>query len=188
MTAPLAAPSLEKPPLAARVALRLARLPGVNRHHVLWARSHVLEWTLSLRRPFYPRVLGHRMTQREIGHAGEVLATRWLPQQGRKVLYRNYFAPGGGEVDIVARHGKVLTFIEVKTRTSADFGRPADAVNAKKRQLIQRGAHHWLRIMRWPHVRYRFDILEVLLLPGEEPRLNLIENAFGLSDSVMIGR
>lgn len=128
------------------------------------------------------------MTTREIGEAGEVLAIRWLRRHKRKVLYRNYFAPSGGEVDIVARHGSVLTFIEVKTRSREDFGRPADAVNAEKRQLIQRGAHHWLRIMRWPHVKYRFDIVEVILVPGQKPRVHLIEKAFDPGDAVMIGR
>lgn len=166
----------------------LARLEGIARRARLWGRRQFMRWSFKLHRPFHGNLFGKPMTSREIGLVGEILAARWLRKKKRKVLYQNYSAPGGGEVDIVARHGEVLTFVEVKTRTRDDHGRPADAVNAAKRRLIQRGAHHWLRILRRPCVTYRFDILEVYLLPGEKPRLHLIENAFPLSDSVMIGR
>ena len=78
---------------------------------------------------------------------GERIARVYLKGEGRKILYRNFRAPKGGEVDIVARDGEVLSFVEVKTRTSEEFGRPLDAVNRKKQKLIERGANEWLRLL-----------------------------------------
>jgi putative endonuclease len=134
------------------------------------------------------RLLGIRLSRAETGLLGELLAARHLQQKGRKILRRNHRGPHRGEVDIVARHGNVLTFVEVKTRTSSAFGRPADAVTADKQRLIQRGALDWLRLLGNPCVAIRFDIAEVLLVDGEVPRVNLIENAFTLPDSSMAGR
>jgi len=153
-----------------------------------WLRQQALWLQVSLKQPFSPRLLGTPMTRAEIGLAGEILAARRLRQVGRKVLYRNYRGVHRGEVDIVARHHQVLTFVEVKTRTSAAFGRPADAVNAEKQHLIRRGAQDWLRLLGHPRITFRFDIAEVLLIPGESPRLNVIENAFQMQDASLAGR
>lgn len=143
---------------------------------------------IPLNRRLSLRLLGVKFSPAEIGVLGEHLAVKYLHQNGRKVLFRNYFGLHRGEVDIVARHGRTLTFVEVKTRTSAAFGRPADAVTLDKQRLIQRGALDWLRLLGHPRILIRFDIAEVLLIDGEEPKVNLIENAFGLPDSSMAGR
>ena len=128
------------------------------------------------------------MDGREIGDMGELIAARWLAAHGRKVLYRNYRGPNRGEVDIVARHRDVLTFVEVKSRTSTAFGRPADAVGPDKQRLIQRGALDWLRLLGNPRIKFRFDIAEVILVEGELPRVHVIENAFQMPDRSMAGR
>lgn len=128
------------------------------------------------------------MERGEIGALGEELAAAWLRKNGRKVLYRNFRAPHGGEVDIVCRHKDVLAFVEVKTRTSEAFGRPADAVNADKQRLIQRGAQEWLRLLGRPKIKFRFDIAEVLLTEGELPKVGVIENAFQMPDNSLAGR
>jgi len=133
-------------------------------------------------------MLGGNLTRSEIGLIGEYMASRHLRDQGRRVLYHNYRGPNKGEVDIVARQRDVLTFVEVKTRTSAAFGRPADAVTPDKQRLIQRGAMAWLRLLGNPRIKFRFDIMEVLLIPGELPQLNVVENAFQMPDSSMAGR
>jgi putative endonuclease len=156
-------------------------------------RRHPAVRTLFLRfAPLYRRVslrlLGIRLSRAETGLLGELLAARHLQERGRTILRRNHRGPHRGEVDIVARHGEVLTFVEVKTRTSSAFGRPADAVTADKQRLIQRGALDWLRLLGNPRIAIRFDIAEVLLIDGEVPRVNLIENAFTLPDSSMAGR
>ena len=107
---------------------------------------------------------------------------KWLRQRGGKVLYRNFRAPNGGEVDVVSRSGQTLLFTEVKTRRYEGQHRPADAVDAQKRALIIRGAREWLRRLHDPRVCYRFDIAEVLLRDGEAPEIRVIENAFHTKD------
>ena len=62
-----------------------------------------------------------------IGVMGERVARAWLRANGAKILYRNFKAPRGGEVDIVARHGKLLLFTEVKARRAGAAGRPLGA-------------------------------------------------------------
>ena len=127
---------------------------------------------------------GRRVDPKVVGEWGEHLAALWLRKQGRKVLYRNFRAPKGGEVDIVCRHGKVLTFVEVKTRTRTDYGRPADAVNSAKEQLVLRGARAWLRLLDKPEkIPTRCDIVEVILTEGEPAKVSVIEGAFKLADS-----
>ncbi|MDE0825352.1 MAG: YraN family protein [Akkermansiaceae bacterium] len=118
--------------------------------------------------------LGHL----EIGELGERIAVDFLKAEGRKVLYRNFRAPKGGEVDIVARDGKILSFVEVKTRTSEKFGRPLDAVDREKELLIERGANEWLRLLGTREIPIRFDVVEVILREGEVPKVNLVRDAF----------
>lgn len=108
---------------------------------------------------------------------------RELRRTGYRILRRNFRGPKGGEIDIVCRdraHGE-LVFVEVKTRANEDFGRPLDAVDAKKRRLIIRGAMAWLRLLDMPDVTFRFDVIEVVTGPPAEVRH--IENAFQLPDS-----
>ncbi len=118
------------------------------------------------------------MDKDTIGRWGEYLAARWLAKHGRKVLYQNFRAPRGGEVDIVARHGDILTFSEVKTRTSTTLGRPGEAVNAQKQQLILRGAQAWLKLLHNPNINTRCDVIEVVLRDRELPDIQVIEGAF----------
>ena len=121
---------------------------------------------------------GTRLDSARIGQLGERISRDWLRAKGAKVLYLNFRAPGGGEVDIVAREGKVLLFTEVKTRTRTDFGRPLDAVDRKKQELIRRGANEWLKQLGTREIPWRFDVIEVVLLDGEKPRVHRVENAF----------
>jgi putative endonuclease len=124
-----------------------------------------------------------RLSTAEIGMLGERLAARYLVyREGFKVLRCNFKAPHGGEVDIVCRDGEVLAFVEIKTRTSENFGRPIDAVDTKKRRLIAKGGLHWLRLLSHPDINFRFDVLEVLLEEGEAPHVNLVRGAFELPE------
>lgn len=120
------------------------------------------------------QALGHL----EIGELGERVAVDFLRAEGRRVLYRNFRAPRGGEVDIVARDGEVLSFVEVKTRTSEEFGRPLDAVDREKEALIERGADEWLRLLGTREVPWRFDVVEVILREGELPKVHVVRDAF----------
>jgi len=68
--------------------------------------------------------------------------------------------------------------VEVKTRTNKGYGRPLDAVDVAKQELIQRGADSWLKLLGTRDLVWRFDVVEVVLSNGELPEINVIENAF----------
>lgn len=110
-----------------------------------------------------------------------MLAARHLRRNGYKVLYRNFRAPRGGEVDIVCRDGDELVFVEVKTRSTRDYGSPASAVNREKQALIARGALAWLRLLDNPDVIFRFDIVEIVI-DREGETFNIIRAAFQLPE------
>jgi putative endonuclease len=70
----------------------------------------------------------------------------------------------------------------VKTRTREDFGRPFDAVDRNKQKRISRGGLAWLRLLGDPDILFRFDVVEVIIAKGAEPRFELLRNAFSLSE------
>lgn len=118
------------------------------------------------------------------GQWGEREAEKFLRRHKYRILYRNFRAPGGGEVDLVCRDKPedTLVFVEVKTRTTEERGRPADAVDYEKQRLVARGAMAWLRLLNFPDIRFRFDIVEVLATSRENPEITLIRNAFPLPE------
>src|SRR6267143_1552723 len=118
----------------------------------------------------------------QLGTRGEKLACRFLRRQGFKILYRNFRGRTGGEIDLVCRDRDTLVFVEVKTRTREDFGRPFDAVDRDKRKRISRGGLAWLRLLDNPDILFRFDVVEVIIAEGAAPRLELLQNAFALSE------
>jgi putative endonuclease len=81
-------------------------------------------------------------------------------------------------VDIVARSGKLLLFVEVKTRREGSKIRPLDAVNREKQALIERGANAWLKRLGTRDLPWRFDVIEVYVQEGSRPRVNHIKDAF----------
>ena len=116
------------------------------------------------------------------GAHGEKLACRHLRRNGYKVLYRNFRGRTGGEIDIVCRDDDTLVFVEVKTRSREDFGRPFEAIRADQERRISRGALAWLRLLGNPDILFRFDVVEVILPKDAEPRIELLRNAFTLPD------
>ena len=115
------------------------------------------------------------MNRRSFGAQGEADARAFLVQQGARILETNYRRPTG-EIDIIARQGKTLLFVEVKRRSSLRYGRPAEAVNRQKQAHILRTAQLYLQEKRLGDVPIRFDVIEVL--PGE---IRHIPNAFDAS-------
>ena len=99
------------------------------------------------------------------------------------MLYRNFRAPHGGEVDIVCRDKTCdeLVFVEVKTRRTREFGSPASAVNFEKQKLITRGALSWLQMLGNPDIIFRFDIVEVVI-DEKGVSITVIRAAFQLPD------
>lgn len=99
------------------------------------------------------------------GRLGELAAKRQLRSQGLKFLTAN-FRSDHGEIDLIFRDGGCLVFVEVKTRSSEAWTRPAAAVDAEKRRKIALTAKAYLRLLRTREVAWRFDIVEVLLEEG----------------------
>jgi putative endonuclease len=119
------------------------------------------------------------------GERGEHAAARHLRRQGYKILVRQ-FRGRHGEIDLVARDGEVLAFVEVKTRASDQFGAAAVAVDREKRQHLASCAREYLRLLGNPRIPVRFDVVEVYMDDGaREPReLRLIRGAFPMPEHV----
>ena len=115
------------------------------------------------------------MNLRGFGGEGEAQARAFLERKGMKILEMNYRRPTG-EIDIIARAGRTVVFVEVKRRSSLRYGRPGEAVNRQKQQHILHTAQLYLQEKRLADVPVRFDVIEIL--PGE---LRHIENAFDAS-------
>ena len=100
------------------------------------------------------------------GELGERAARKFLQRAGLKFLTAN-FRSARGEIDLIFRDHDCLAFVEVKTRSSEEWTRPAAAVDARKRRLLSQTALDYLRLLKNPAVKIRFDIVEVLLQDGE---------------------
>ena len=120
------------------------------------------------------------------GAMGEQAAKRHLAAHGLKFLTANYRSKRG-EIDLIFREADCLVFVEVKTRSSEDWTRPAAAVNARKRRLVSRTALDYLRRIKHPQVRLRFDIVEVLLRDGAVREVRHLPNTFSLSPPYRYG-
>jgi putative endonuclease len=94
------------------------------------------------------------------------------------------FRSKSGEIDIVARHGEWLVFVEVKTRASEESGAPSDAVDKVKQRHMTKVALDYLRLLHYPEVRFRFDIVEIILPHGHtKPEdMRLIQDAFEMAE------
>lgn len=95
-----------------------------------------------------------------LGEKGEKEACRWLKKQGYRILERNYRCKVG-EIDIIARDEDILSFVEVKTRSSTQFGSPFEAVDLRKQKQISRVALDYLASHRVDAVAIRFDVIAV---------------------------
>lgn len=91
------------------------------------------------------------------GRAAEDAAVALLEQHGYRILARNVRLPGG-EIDVIAREGSVVVFVEVKARASGAFGSAVAAVDARKRSTLRALAADWLQIAA-PAARSRFDVV-----------------------------
>lgn len=115
-----------------------------------------------------------------LGALGERAARKHLQQLGLKFLTAN-FRSERGEIDLILRDRDCLVFVEVKARSSEDWVRPAAAVDARKKRLLSQTALDYLRLIKNPDVKFRFDIVEVLLADGEVREVRHLVNSFTLS-------
>jgi putative endonuclease len=119
-----------------------------------------------------------RDRRQQLGRDGEDAAVRALESAGLVVLERR-FRCRAGEIDVVARDGETVVFVEVKARAADGFGSPAEAVHARKRARMARVAAFWLR-GRAAEPPCRFDVVEVRRLPGGGLAARHLEDAFRL--------
>lgn len=102
---------------------------------------------------------------RDRGKLGEDVAVAFLKRNGYEIIERNYYHQHG-EIDIVAREGKVLVFVEVKARRSTAFGRPEESVTPKKQELLRRTAEGYMLDRNIGEAECRFDVVAVVLQNG----------------------
>mgnify|MGYP003588787317 CR=1 FL=1 len=122
---------------------------------------------------------GKDMRRIRTGRRGEDLAAGYLESAGYRIVERNYRCPFG-EMDLVARDGETIVFVEVKSRRSDRFGPPQASVGPKKQKKMSQIALHYLEQKQLHSREARFDVIAVSLLPAGE-RVELIRNAFDLA-------
>jgi putative endonuclease len=100
-----------------------------------------------------------------VGKWGEGIANRHLADQGYQIISTNHRTPYG-EIDIIAREGTTLVFVEVKTRTSKSLGNPEGSVTPRKQQHILNSAQHYLSTLSQPCDDWRVDVVAITGKPG----------------------
>lgn len=115
--------------------------------------------------------------RRRLGAEGEARAAAHLARAGYRIVDRNVRA-GGVEIDLVAERAGLVVFVEVKTRRSRAHGAPEEAVDARKRARLTRGAAAWLRERRLRFRRARFDVITCEPAPSGQWHLKHWEGAF----------
>ncbi len=95
------------------------------------------------------------------GNIGEFDAVEFLKDKGYRILQTNYKTKFG-EIDIIAQDGNVIVFVEVKLRSTLAYGRPIEAVDARKQRKIRKVAEFYLMVKHKSESDVRFDVIEVL--------------------------
>ena len=118
------------------------------------------------------------MDKRSLGQFGEEQAARYLRRRFYVILERNYRCRFG-EIDLIARRGEMLVFVEVKLRRDDSHGEARECVTPRKQQRVRAAAEQWLSLHE-TRLQPRFDVIEVYAPRGEDGpvKLNHIENAF----------
>ncbi len=151
------------------------------------------------------RVAGRREAEHlRRGKLGERAARRYLQRQGMKFLAANFRTPRG-EIDLIFRADgfsgfsrswlsrwtrpavPCLVFVEVKTRSSEEWTRPAAAVDKERRERLTRAGLDYLRLLKKPPVKVRFDIVEVILEDSTVKEIRHLPNTFEMAKPYRYG-
>ncbi len=117
-------------------------------------------------------------TKQELARIGEDHAARYLRSRGYRIRERNFRARSG-EVDIIAEQKGALAFVEVKARSSDEFGEPREAVTAWKQRRIINAARFYVARLGGGERTVRFDVVEVFLTPkGRVTKVEVVPDAF----------
>lgn len=117
------------------------------------------------------------MGNRDVGSRGEDEAVRFLAARGFVILDRNWRC-SFGELDVVAKDGPTLVFVEVKARSSLKFGHPFEAVTTSKISRLRQLARAWCDAHPLTTGTARIDVVSVMLLPREPPRVEHLRGVF----------
>ena len=121
------------------------------------------------------------MKRRDVGILGEKIAKDFLEKKGYHIIETNYRSPEG-EIDIIAKHGDFLVFVEVRTKTSLEFGSPEESITPAKMERLKATAAYYQQTHNNLPSLLRIDVVAIELNPkGKVSRIELIENA--VSDS-----
>lgn len=120
-------------------------------------------------------------SRQHLGQSGEDIAAALLGENGYRILARNYRCHCG-EIDIIAKQGVTLVFLEVKTRTGMTYGSPSAAVTLKKQRQISKTAQYYLAVHNLFDAPARFDVVSIIIAPHQLPRIEIIANAFDLCE------
>ncbi|MBA4367950.1 MAG: YraN family protein [Desulfobacterium sp.] len=120
-----------------------------------------------------------RNQKQQHGEKGESIAVEQLKKNGYKIIERNYRTKMG-EIDIIAKDGDVIVFIEVKARQTTSYGNPKYAVTSTKQKKIARTAQVYLKSTNQLDKRARFDVVAIHLKEDRQS-IEIIQNAFDLT-------
>ncbi len=118
----------------------------------------------------------------QTGRDGEEVARRFYESRGYGLVARNYRVPGG-EIDLIFEQAGELVFVEVKSRRSAGYGLPQEAVGRRKQQKIVKAAMWFLERGGYDNHSVRFDVIAVLFRPDGSSEIEHIPHAFDASDA-----
>lgn len=121
----------------------------------------------------------------KVGQLGEELAARFLEKQDYRLVMANFKVPVGrnsrgvavtGEIDLIALDEGILCFVEVKTRSSDEFASPLAAVDLRKQRQIIRTAKVYRKIFRINEIKFRYDVVSIVLVENSRPKIELFKN------------
>ncbi|GAB2764407.1 YraN family protein [Rhabdobacter roseus] len=115
-------------------------------------------------------------THNDTGQWGENRAAEYLKEKGYEIVVKNYRFQHA-EIDLIAQKGKLMLFVEVKTRSGTGFGMPEEFVNYTKSRLIMKAAERYIFDTDW-RFDVRFDIVSILILPNGGVNIRHLEDAF----------
>jgi putative endonuclease len=115
--------------------------------------------------------------RRRFGDRGEDSAARFFVARGFEVIARNWRCRSG-EIDLIVQKGGTVHFVEVKTRRTATYGYPEEAITRRKLEHLRRAIETYLQSISVQPRAYQADALAIMLLPGSEPEFHYIENIY----------
>lgn len=127
------------------------------------------------------KIKARKMTKEKTGKQAENLAVNFLEKQDFEIISRNY-RKRFGEIDIIARTGGSLVFVEVKSQKAPTIGEPEAAVTLRKQKRLILAAESYLQEFQPEFSEIRFDVISIIFFPHKDSEINHYLNAFEVQD------